>query len=192
MFCTKCGKKLPENSNFCQYCGNPVKKEPLSLLERARKQDQDALAEIYEQSSLAVYKVIKILIKDEDTVYDILQDTYVKAFTRLDQLQDERKLIPWLKVIANNTARDWLKKRKPVLFTDMSADDESDDFSFAESIEDTRTTLNPEIAMDKPAGCFWRFSISSQKTSDWSSVCFIMKKCLSGIFQLFLESVKTP
>ena len=149
MFCTKCGKKLPENSNFCQYCGNPVKKEPLSLLERARKQDQDALAEIYEQSSLAVYKVIKILIKDEDTVYDILQDTYVKAFTRLDQLQDERKLIPWLKVIANNTARDWLKKRKPVLFTDMSADDESDDFSFAESIEDTRTTLNPEIAMDK-------------------------------------------
>ena len=148
MFCTKCGKKLPENSNFCQYCGNPVKKEPLSLLERARKQDQDALAEIYEQSSLAVYKVIKILIKDEDTVYDILQDTYVKAFTRLDQLQDERKLIPWLKVIANNTARDWLKKRKPVLFTDMSADDESDDFSFAESIEDTRTTLNPEIAMD--------------------------------------------
>lgn len=149
MFCTKCGKKLPENSNFCQYCGNPVKKEPLSLLERARKQDQDALAEIYEQSSLAVYKAIKILIKDEDTVYDILQDTYVKAFTRLDQLQDERKLIPWLKVIANNTARDWLKKRKPVLFTDMSADDESDDFSFAESIEDTRTTLNPEIAMDK-------------------------------------------
>lgn len=149
MFCTKCGKKLPENSNFCQYCGNPVNKQPLSLLERARKQEQDALAEIYEQSSLAVYKVIKILIKDEDTVYDILQDTYVKAFTRLDQLQDESKLIPWLKVIANNTARDWLKKRKPVLFTDMSADDESDDFSFAESIEDTRTTLNPEIAMDK-------------------------------------------
>ena len=58
------------------------------LVQRARANDQQALAEIYEISSPAVYKAIRVLIKDEDTVYDILQDTYVKAFTRLDQLHD--------------------------------------------------------------------------------------------------------
>lgn len=148
MFCTKCGNQLPENSKFCKYCGNPVRRNQ-SLLERARNQEEDALAEIYNQSSSAVYRVIKVLVKDEDTVYDILQDTYVKAFTRLDQLQDESKLVPWLKMIANNTAKDWLKKCKPVLFTDMSGDNESDDLSFEESIEDERTDLNPEMAMDE-------------------------------------------
>ena len=148
MFCTKCGNQLPENSKFCKYCGNPVRRNQ-SLLERARNQEEDALAEIYNQSSSAVYRVIKVLVKDEDTVYDILQDTYVKAFTRLDQLQDESKLVPWLKMIANNTAKDWLKKCKPVVFTDMSGDNESDDLSFEESIEDERTDLNPEMAMDE-------------------------------------------
>lgn len=149
MYCTKCGKKLGDNSNFCKYCGNPVRQKQRSLLERARAQEQDALEEIYNQSCSAVYRVIKVLIKEEDTVYDILQDTYIKAFTRLDQLQDESKLVPWLKTIANNTAKDWLKKSKPILFTDMSADKETDVFSFEESIEDERKDVNPEIAIDE-------------------------------------------
>ena len=34
-------------------------------------------------------------------------------------------------------------------FTDMSGDNESDDLSFEESIEDERTDLNPEMAMDE-------------------------------------------
>ena len=110
MFCEKCGKELPADARFCEHCGNPVTMEE-SLLDRAKRQDQAALAEIYEQTSGAVYRVLKVLIKnDEDTVQDLLQDTYVKAFTRLDQLQDESKLLPWLKTIANNSAKDWLKK----------------------------------------------------------------------------------
>ena len=63
MFCTKCGNQLPENSKFCKYCGNPVRRNQ-SLLERARNQEEDALAEIYNQSSSAVYRVIKVLVKD--------------------------------------------------------------------------------------------------------------------------------
>ena len=121
MFCEKCGKELPADARFCEHCGNPVTREE-SLLDRAKRQDQAALAEIYEQTSGAVYRVLKVLIKnDEDTVQDLLQDTYVKAFTRLDKLQDESKLLPWLKTIANNSAKDWLKKCKPVLFTAWQA-----------------------------------------------------------------------
>lgn len=127
---------------------NPMNME--ELLARARENDQDALAGIYGWSKDAVYKVIKVLIKDEDTVYDILQDTYVKAFTRLDQLQDADKLLPWLKMIARNTAKDWLKKSKPVFFEDISGGTEdSESLSFEEQIEEKRTDVNPELSMDE-------------------------------------------
>ena len=152
MFCEKCGKELPADARFCEHCGNPVTREE-SLLDRAKRQDQAALAEIYEQTSGAVYRVLKVLIKnDEDTVQDLLQDTYVKAFTRLDQLQDESKLLPWLKTIANNSAKDWLKKCKPVLFTAMAGNEgneETEALSFEENIEADRIDESPELAMDE-------------------------------------------
>lgn len=113
MRCSKCGSEIPDHANFCRNCGSPTRNNMTWLVQRARANDQQALAEIYEISSPAVYKAIRVLIKDEDTVYDILQDTYVKAFTRLDQLQDAEKLIPWLKMIANNRAKDWLKNQNP-------------------------------------------------------------------------------
>lgn len=149
MRCVKCGQELPDDANFCRRCGSPTIRNMSYLVQKARENDQEALTEIYKISSPAVYKTIRVLIKDEDTVYDILQDTYVKAFTRLDQLQNPDKLIPWLKMIANNLAKDWLKKSKPVFFTDIYGGEELEDIPFEESIEDVRSELNPEMAMDQ-------------------------------------------
>lgn len=149
MRCVKCGQELPDDANFCRRCGSPTIRNMSYLVQKARENDQEALAEIYKISSPAVYKTIWVLIKDEDTVYDILQDTYVKAFTRLNQLQNPDKLIPWLKMIANNLAKDWLKKSKPMFFTDIYGGEELEDIPFEESIEDVRSELNPEMAMDQ-------------------------------------------
>lgn len=149
MRCVKCGQELPDDANFCRRCGSPTIRNMSYLVQKARENDQEVLTEIYKISSPAVYKTIRVLIKDEDTVYDILQDTYVKAFTRLDQLQNPDKLIPWLKMIANNLAKDWLKKSKPVFFTDIYGGEELEDIPFEESIEDVRSELNPEMAMDQ-------------------------------------------
>lgn len=149
MRCVKCGQELPDDANFCRRCGSPTIRNMSYLVQKARENDQEALTEIYKISSPAVYKTIRVLIKDEDTVYDILQDTYVKAFTRLDQLQNPDKLIPWLKMIANNLAKDWLKKSKPMFFTDIYGGEELEDIPFEESIEDVRSELNPEMAMDQ-------------------------------------------
>lgn len=119
------------------------------VIERAKKNDQEALTEIYRYSAPAIYKAVKVFIKDDDTVNDIIQDTYVKAFTRLDQLQNPDRLMPWLKMIATNTAKDWLKKSKPVLFSEIGQEDTADELSFEESIEDEKLDQNPELAADQ-------------------------------------------
>ena len=149
MWCSKCGTENEDGSNFCKNCGNRLRENLYDVIERAKENDQEALTEIYRYSAPAIYKAVKVFIKDDDTVNDIIQDTYVKAFTRLDQLQNPDRLMPWLKMIATNTAKDWLKKSKPVLFSEMGQEDTSDELSFEESIEDEKLDQNPELAADQ-------------------------------------------
>ena len=149
MWCNQCGREIEEWANFCKYCGNCIQESLNDYIERAKKNDQQALAEIYRYSVPAVYKVVQVLIKDHDTVNDIIQDTYVKAFTRMDQLQNPGSLIPWLKMIATNTAKDWLKKSKPIFFSELEKDGSSDEQSFMENIEDENVDQNPEMVADQ-------------------------------------------
>ena len=149
MWCNQCGKEIEEWANFCKYCGNSLQESLNDYIERAKKNDQQALAEIYRYSVPAVYKVVQVLIRDHDTVNDIIQDTYIKAFTRMDQLQNPGSLIPWLKMIATNTAKDWLKKSKPIFFSELEKDGYSDGQSFMENIEDENVDQNPEMVTDQ-------------------------------------------
>lgn len=149
MICNKCGKENQEGANFCRYCGNSLQKDLAALIEKAKRNDQEAISELYWYSSSELLRVVKVMVKDDDTVNDILQDTYIKAFARLDQLQNPERLIPWLKVIANNTAKDWLKKKKPILFSEMSNQEGMDGLSFVETRESTDIDVNPEMAADE-------------------------------------------
>ena len=130
MNCDRCGRTIPEGNNACPFCasgGEQAGDGLAGLVALAREGDQDALAALYEKTYNGVFYTIKSMIKDEDTVLDILQDTYVKAFTHLDRFQGDTKFSPWVRQIGANTARDYLKKKKPMLFTDLAAGEEPDE-----------------------------------------------------------------
>ena len=94
-----------------------------NLIRKAATGNQDAIAELYELTYSSVYKTVKSMIADEDTVLDILQDSYIKGFQSLDQLDVPENFPAWIKRIATNKTKDYLKKKKPILFTDMAGDD---------------------------------------------------------------------
>lgn len=128
MYCSHCGKQIAANSQFCPSCGAPAAvQEPADglsvLVERARAGEQDAVAALYEKTYGQVFYTVKSMIKDEDAVFDILQDSYIKAFSHLDRLEGNTRFLPWVKQIAANTARDWLKKKRPLLFAELAAED---------------------------------------------------------------------
>lgn len=99
---------------------NEITKEMIALV---AKGDQNAIEELYRLTYNSVYKAAKVLIQDEDTVLDVVQDSYVKAFQSLDQLDSPENFRAWVKRIATNKAKDYLKKKKPILFTDMAGED---------------------------------------------------------------------
>ena len=50
------------------------------LVAAARMGDQQAMTQLYEDTNRRAYYLAVQLVKDEDQAWDILQDSYVKAF----------------------------------------------------------------------------------------------------------------
>ena len=119
-----------------------------ALVAQARSGDQQAVAALYELTYNAVYHTVKSMIKDEDAVFDILQDAYMKAFTNLERFDGGEKFEPWVRQIAANTARDWLKKKRPLLFSELSAGDDGEIPAEA-FFEDEREAHLPDVSLDR-------------------------------------------
>lgn len=80
MYCTSCGKQIADNAAFCPYCGKPTPQGDTlaKLVAAARIGDQDAISALYEKTYSKVYYTVKAMIKDENAVFDIGQDTSVE------------------------------------------------------------------------------------------------------------------
>ena len=119
------------------------------LIKKAKNGDQEAIAALYERSYSKVYYTVRSMIKNEDDAFDILQDSYIKAFSHLDGFEgDEGAFTSWIRQIAANTACDWLKKKKPLLFSELSAG-EDEDIPAEDFFEDERTENLPEQYMEQ-------------------------------------------
>lgn len=150
MDCTSCGKQIADDAAFCPHCGMPVSQGDglAELVAAARIGDQDAIGALYEKTYSKVYYTVKSIIKDEDAVFDIVQDTYIKAFAHLDSFQGDTKFLPWVRRIAANAARDWLKKKRPMLFTELGSGDEKDTPA-EELFPDERSENLPDQVIDQ-------------------------------------------
>ena len=95
-----------------------MKKSMEELVQLAQASDENAIAELYEQTYASVYQSVRAVIKDEDEALDIVQDSYIKGFQSLDKLADPQKYQAWMKTIAANQARDFLRKKRPALFSE--------------------------------------------------------------------------
>ena len=121
----------------------------------ARQDDQNAVNELYNQTFKKAYFVARTAIKSSDGDYssqieDIMQDAYVKAFSSLDKLEDPEKFQGWLDTIVINRCKDFLKKKKPTLFSDMASENSNDGstLEFEDSRENDRMEFKPEESVD--------------------------------------------
>lgn len=115
------------------------------LVAAARMGDQQAMTQLYEDTNRRAYYLAVQLVKDEDQAWDILQDSYVKAFESLDSLADPAKFQGWLNMIVTNKSKDYLRKKKPLLFSQLaSEDDEEANVDF----EDESGQFSPEATVD--------------------------------------------
>ncbi|WP_283154095.1 RNA polymerase sigma factor [Guptibacillus hwajinpoensis] len=68
--------------------------------------------EIFTKYYNRVYYTALSILKDHGLAEDVLQETFLKAYDRLDEVQSERKLGSWLSTIAARKSIDQLRKQK--------------------------------------------------------------------------------
>ena len=160
----------------------------------ARQGSKEGQTYLYEQTYRKAYYVALKYMQNEDNALDVVQDAYIKAFSRLEQLDDDDKFDKWINSIVASTALDALKKKKPQLFTDMSNDDE--EFDVSEKFE-ANYTEQPEVVVDQNETARLVQEIISE-LSDEQRACVTMYymqemsvKEISGILNVSDNTVKS-
>ncbi|MCF6408325.1 RNA polymerase sigma factor [Pseudalkalibacillus salsuginis] len=67
---------------------------------------------IYEMFKHKVFKVAVMITHDKYLAEDIVQETFIKAFKKIDSILDIEKIGSWLSTIASRTAIDLIRKEK--------------------------------------------------------------------------------
>ncbi len=83
------------------------------LLALARRRDATAVRVLVARHNQRLFRVARGVLRDDAEAEDVVQETYVRAFTRLDGFRGEAALTTWLTRIALNEALGRLRRRRP-------------------------------------------------------------------------------
>ena len=79
----------------------------------AREGDENAYREMERRYGPPVFDLIYQMVGQREQAEDLTQETFVKAFRALDRHGPERKPSAWILRIANNTAIDYVRRKRP-------------------------------------------------------------------------------
>jgi RNA polymerase sigma-70 factor (ECF subfamily) len=109
--------------------------EDSALIERLKRRDPQALAELYDRYGRAAYSLVLRVVRDRAIAEDLVQETFLRVWNRVHAFEAGRGALgPWLLAIARNRAIDHLRsvsarmdrnayeldiREHPSLFVDM-------------------------------------------------------------------------
>lgn len=96
------------------------------IVEACKKGDRQAQFELYRLYGKAMYNVCLRMVKNETDAEDLLQNSFVDIFTKLDSFRFQSSIGAWIKRIVINNCINFLKKRHlPIEELDVERHDHS-------------------------------------------------------------------
>ncbi|MFH2034791.1 MAG: sigma-70 family RNA polymerase sigma factor [Candidatus Zixiibacteriota bacterium] len=118
-----------------------AKTEDKVLIENALGGDQTAYRELMNRHKTAIYHIIYRIVRDSEIAADLVQETFMKAFTSLAGYRSEYRFSTWLYRIGANCAIDHLRKQR-IKTLSLNAASDSVDGQLEYDIPDN--SYNPE------------------------------------------------
>src|SRR3954463_10041549 len=91
----------------------PGETEDADLVRRAREREESAVRSIMETNNRRLYRLARGILRNDSEAEDVVQETYVRAFTHLAEFRGESSLSTWLSRIAMNEALGRLRRERP-------------------------------------------------------------------------------
>ncbi len=114
------------------------------IIKAALLGDESAYEALYTMTKDSAYFIALNITHNEQDALDILQESYIKAFTHLDTVDPPELFDHWFSQIVSNCSKDYIKKKKPLLFSEIS-----EELSLEEFSEETDSDLIPHEYVDK-------------------------------------------
>lgn len=104
---------------------------------KAQAGDPDAFTYIFANTNAMIMRYCRQYLKDEALAEDALQETFLSAFRKINDIKDPMLFIAWLKQIAFHVCYDITSKY-------LSKQNELTDEVILESVMDSNESANPE------------------------------------------------
>ncbi len=111
-----------------------------NLINRAKNGSRSALEQLIKLEQNNIYSTLLYLKKDENDLYDIMQNVLIKIATKINQLNNPEYFSTWLNKIIINSYYDYMRKNKKDLNIVFSSIDESE-----RNIPDTKSNPQEKI-----------------------------------------------
>ena len=112
------------------------------LVKEIQNGNQSAFDELYKLTNQRAYYIALEFVKKDEDAQDILQESYIKALSKIKELTKPESFQSWLNQIVANKSKDFLKKKKPMLF-------EAEENEVFEVLPDEDTSFAPEESLDQ-------------------------------------------
>jgi len=82
------------------------------LIRDALEGDQKAFKDLVDRHKSSVFHIVFRIVRDREIANDLVQETFMKAFSSLKSYRSEYRFSTWLYKIAANSSIDHLRKRR--------------------------------------------------------------------------------
>lgn len=119
--------------------GSP-REEDIKLLRGCLDNDRRLQKQLYQKYFKPMFQICLSYSGDRVEAKDILQEAFIKVFTNLESFNTNNSLEGWIRRIVTNTAIDYFRKRKRLVFQEEFPDEPDEDergsFTFQDLTDD--------------------------------------------------------
>lgn len=108
--------------------------EEQALVDRAREGDTQAFTRLVEMYERKIYRLARHITQNDEDAEDVLQESFLKAYSNLSKFEGQSKFYTWLVRIAVNEALMKLRKRKSDRTVSLDEPHETDEDSVPREI----------------------------------------------------------